>query len=127
MIYLDPGTSSRVDIQLVYSGLTPSFSWKLEKKETKELYYFYADTFCNCCPYYMSFTLSTLPGSATAGYLNVLGGEYKYWVYEQNTPYYLTPSNKVSALGLMVIGDTYSNIISNTSSNNQTIKTFNSF
>jgi len=130
MIYIDPNTSSNVTVTLreKANGLNPYYTWVLIDKESKLTYTYSADNFSNS-PYFDSFTFTNGVGSPTAGYIPLSGGEYEYEVYEKTLQYDLNISvnDNLVERGILIIGNTYSNIQQYTQSTYQEVYVYRKF
>lgn len=129
--YLAAGTSSSIIIKRMTTSnfVTPYYVWNLDNKDSKVMNNYYADNY-SLSPYFQAFTFSNFAGSPTAGCIPLKQGEYTYRVYEMNEPYNLNLSSTNSVVvttGILVIGNTYSEVNTYTQSTDQEIFTYNDF
>jgi hypothetical protein len=131
MIHLSVTQSSEVIATLREKAsnlVNPYYTWKIVNKNSFDEYIFSADNNTTSV-YYDSFTLSVgTPSSLTSSVtIDAVAGQYDYFVYEMNNNYDLDLNNSLGLveMGIMMINGTYSDIISFTESNYDTIRVFN--
>lgn len=130
MLYLNTTGDTRVTVTLYEKCsniLDPYFTWKLVNKDTlAEKIFFQTDS--SPRPYYFNyFTISIAsPEGLTSGTINIVPGQYQYYIYEMQNPYDLDVNNAIGLVenGILNVNATYSTPNVFTASNNNTIPTF---
>lgn len=138
MIYLDINTPKSVVVTLtenlnIYTAsitgdiLPPYFTWEITDADTNQKYIFTNDDTSPAYWYYNQFTFSVIPGATyglTQGIIPAQQGSYIYKVYQTQNQYDLSTSGRLIERGILNIEGTYSNIVTFTQSDDDTIVTF---
>jgi len=125
MIYLSTTQSSQVVItpQTIIAATNSFYNFRIISADGFNTYVFAPDNY-STSPYYFGFTVSVGSPQALTGSnvtLNIDAGEYNYIVTSSTTPYSLTVSNDIIDVGIMIVEGTFSQIISFTQSDDDTI------
>lgn len=112
MINLTKGSTSSVYLTLwEKSELTnPYYLFEFTSNDTGNATYATTDDWSDFKPRMNVFTFSVMPGSATAGYINLEAGTYDYVVYETEYQYNLNvaSASNVVEIGLVTVNGTVS-------------------
>lgn len=129
MLYLSTTQSKSIVATLKEKStlLTPFYTWRILNRDSQVETIFAPENF-SMSPYYDAFTVSIgTPSQATGSnvYIDVVQGQYDYFVYQTPTEYSLSMTDSVVETGILQILGTGVNIAQFTQSDDDTIKIFN--
>lgn len=112
MLYIDGVGTTQVTVTL-YEKATinnPYFTWWVQRKGSLDTIIFTQDDI-SLAPYYFNqfnITIASQSVGLTQGVVPLTPGEWKYTIYQQDTPYVLATSSVILEQGLIIVDGTFS-------------------